>query len=201
MAVVSQTLQAFSFDGVGNKAQIQVQAGTEVRIVDKIRSNFVCVVGIPSFQSFLIIPAANLKITAEDQEEQQEDEDVTPEVGVQKPELSREDIEEPDPWAALSTDDVAELEEVAQHKEAFLSEEFDDYLSDKVTALDSPLLQRLRNFIVKKNPDLPDDQVVEKIKQAVASHATTEFIRTTKKDVAQEKKVREEREQREIEIS
>lgn len=187
MAFVTRTIQAFAFDGA-SKNNICVQAGTNVNVRQKVGPNFICSMGIPGFTTFLIIPASDIHVTAQDDNEKEE----VREVG-ERAERPREEIEEPEVWQSLSAEDVVDLEDVALHKEHLTSEEFESYLTDKVMSLDSPLLQRLRRMLEKKDPNLSEDQIQVSLKEAYEKHADKQFIQRMQRGVEEEKRAKEEK--------
>ena len=181
MAVVARTIHAFSFDENG-KDSVKVQAGTKVHAKQQVGPNFICSVGVPGLMTYLVIPASDLLFIAEKENDAEPSELSLGERG----EPTREEIEEPEVWGKLSVEDEEDLEDVALHKEHLDVDEFKTYISNKVSSLDSSLLQRLHQMVSKQNPELSDDEINSRVQDSYEKHADQTFLRSLKKEVESE---------------
>ena len=198
MVVVTRSIQVLSLDGA-DRQHVHIEAGTKVKVLRRAGSNVVCSLGVPNFMSYLVIPANVLVQAQEEPEEKErtEDEDLeTAELAVgERPELTREEIQEPEVWDVedFQLADVEELEEVALHKQHLTSEEFSDYLQEKIVSLDTPLAKRLKRILQKRTPDLSEDELQQKMREIYEQHADKEFIQRIQRGIEVEKEQVEEK--------
>lgn len=211
MVVVTRSIRALSLDGA-DRQHVQIEAGTKVKVLKRVGPNVVCSLGIPKFTSYLVIPA-NALVQAQEEEveeertekaqlafekreiekaEKLEEESL---IVSERPEFTREEIQEPEVWAIedFQLADVEELEEVALHKQHLTSEEFSDYLQDKIVSLDTPLAKRLKRILQKRTPDLSEDELQQKMREIYEQHADKEFIQRIQRGIEVEKKQVEEK--------